>query len=368
MNGLIVFNSNPCNVGDYIQSLASSLFFDRIDRYIEREDISNISAKESIHTIMNAWWMWSKQWPPSSVVNPLYISMHISPAASKWMLNEEGVAYFSKHNPVGCRDLNTLKMFQKKGIESYFSGCMTLTIGKQGKYITDKKSNEVIICDPYYNINIKSLFGKGNCNLISLIITLIKERHFFKKIYSSFGYKHKMYNVNSKFLKKLGHYFQLAYFYNSYSKLFSPDLIKGANYTSQWIENHNYTHEKLINKASQLVKRYAKAKMIITSRIHCALPSIGCETPVLFVTSSNLKSLTESPVGGRLDGLSNFFNLIEYNDRNELNISDSVNFDKPDIIDSNFSFQNKKEYISYRDDLIERCRTFVEQCIKTDTK
>lgn len=367
MNGLIVFAGKPCNLGDYMQSLAGSLFFEQIDKFIEREEVSHVSANEAIYTIMNAWWMWSKKWPPLSLIRPLYISVHIAPSAAEWMLNEAGVEHFRKYAPVGCRDLNTLKMLQDRGIESYFSGCMTLTIGKQGGYITDEKSGEVIICDPYYDINVKSLLGiRNRCNLMNILITMIKERCFLKKIFTKFGYKHKMFNVKCKLLKKIGYYFQLAYFYNAYSQLFSAELIKGAKYTSQWIENNDCTHEELLGKAKDLVLRYAKAKMIITSGIHCALPAIGCETPVLFVTSKELKSLTDTPVGGRLAGLSDFFNLIEYDDKNELNISDGVNFDKPDIIDLNFTFQNKKEYIPYRDELIKRCRSFVEQTNKND--
>lgn len=159
MNGVIVYNSNPCNIGDYIQSLAGSLFFDEIDRYIDREDVSKIENSTQIHTIMNAWWMWSKNWPPSPSISPLYVSLHIAPNASNHMLSAEGIKHFKLHEPIGCRDKNTEQMLLKKGINAYFSGCLTLTIGKQGNLITEKKSNEVIICDPYYNINIKTLFN-----------------------------------------------------------------------------------------------------------------------------------------------------------------------------------------------------------------
>lgn len=170
-----------------------------------------------------------------------------------------------------------------------------------------------------------------------------------------------MFNVKSKFIRKIGYYIQLAYFYSVYSKLFDPQLLKEASYTSQWIENQNYTHTELLQKAKTLVGRYAKAKMIITSRIHCALPSIGCETPVLFITSEDLRSITDTPVGGRLGGISEFFNLIEYNDKNELIIADNVNFKKINIIDSTFSFHNKKNYVPYRDALIERCKSFAKK-------
>lgn len=50
----------------------------------------------------------------------------------------------------------------------------------------------------------------------------------------------------------------------------------------------------------------------ITSRIHCGLLSLGCETPVSFVTSEELQSQSKTKVGGRLEGLSDLFHLVTY--------------------------------------------------------
>lgn len=355
MNGIIVFNSNPCNIGDYIQSLAASKFFSEVDYYINRENVSNFHGKEQTKVIMNAWWMWSKNWPPSIDIIPLYQSFHINPTAAKWILNINGVQHLRKYSPIGCRDIEMYNLLQEKGINSYFSGCLTLTLGKKGNYITTEKSNEIIICDPYYNINIKSLIW-GKCNIISLILLYIKKRDFFHKIRNSFGYKHKMFNIKNKILKKVGFNLQLAYFYQSYTTLFTKELIEHAHYTAQWIKNRNKTHQELLEEADILVKRYAKAKLIITSRIHCALPSIGCETPVLFVMAKELISKNQTPVGGRLSGLSDFFHTITYTSSNKL-VYNNSSF-KTDRIGEDFKLKNKDTYLKYRDKLIEECTKF----------
>lgn len=130
-NSLIVFRSNPVNIGDWIQCLAASKFFPQIDTHIERENVSQYDG-EYTKAIMNAWWMWTDNWPPSEKIKPLYVSVHISPEASKWMLNDKGIKYLKKYEPIGCRDWNTLKMLKSNGIDAYFSGCLTLTLGKWG--------------------------------------------------------------------------------------------------------------------------------------------------------------------------------------------------------------------------------------------
>lgn len=368
-NSLIVFRSNPVNIGDWIQCLAASKFFPQIDTHIERENVSQYDG-EYTKAIMNAWWMWTDNWPPSEKIKPLYVSVHISPEASKWMLNDKGIKYLKKYEPIGCRDWNTLKMLKSNGIDAYFSGCLTLTLGKWGGYLSKDRTDEIFICDPYYNITTKSLLW-GRCNLLSLMYVLAKHSKFFKKIYSSFGYKHKMFNIRNKKIKKVFKYFQLAYFYRVYTSLFSKELIENAVYTTQWIdlkdgdvssklsaENKSFEDELLLSMADKLIRRYAKAKMVITSRIHCGLPSLGCETPVLFVTSEELQSQSKTKVGGRLEGLSDLFHLVTYKKNNTITLTSELQC--KDKLTSKFCFTNKDIFKKYRDSLIQRCCDFVK--------
>ncbi len=127
--GLLRYNA--MNIGDEIQSLAASRFLPSIDEYIYRELISEFIPEKGKKTkcIMNAWWMWRpNHFPPSDWIEPLLISMHFTPAARKQMLSEKGKAFFRKYGPVGCRDIGSTKWLQDNGVDSYFSGCLTLTL------------------------------------------------------------------------------------------------------------------------------------------------------------------------------------------------------------------------------------------------
>jgi ribosomal protein S3AE len=55
-----------------------------------------------------------------------------------------GGDYMNAYGPVGTRDLATLKTFQDIGIDSYFSGCITLTLPKQ-KIVKPKKEYICIV-------------------------------------------------------------------------------------------------------------------------------------------------------------------------------------------------------------------------------
>jgi hypothetical protein len=47
---------------------------------------------------------------------------------SEFFLAPSMVKYFNSHGRVGARDLGTLELLRKAGVESYFSGCLTLTL------------------------------------------------------------------------------------------------------------------------------------------------------------------------------------------------------------------------------------------------
>lgn len=73
-------------------------------------------------------------------------------------------------------------------------------------------------------------------------------------------------------------------FYRAYIRLFTEDTLLEAEYISQ--QNVGYrkrydTEQERLCEARRLVGKYAKAGLVVTSRIHCALPCLGLETPVI---------------------------------------------------------------------------------------
>lgn len=153
MNGLLVCKptSYSKNIGDYIQSVAQELFYDKIDMYCEREELNRINASEKINLIMNGWFMWRPEnFPPSECINPLFVSFHLVPSIADKFFTKETLEYLKRYEPIGARDLGTMELLEKYGVKSYFSSCLTLVLGM--KYKCEKKNDEILFVDPYYRV------------------------------------------------------------------------------------------------------------------------------------------------------------------------------------------------------------------------
>jgi hypothetical protein len=48
------------------------------------------------------------------------------------MLREPSLSYLRRHGPVGARDLDTQRLLEARGVESYFSACLSLTLQPAG--------------------------------------------------------------------------------------------------------------------------------------------------------------------------------------------------------------------------------------------
>lgn len=143
--GIIKYSS--INIGDEIQSVASSRFLPRVDEYVHRERIGSFIPKTGKKTklIMNAWWMWEvENFPPSDYIDPLLISMYIREEKHKEFLTAKTKDYLLKYGPVGCRDKATCDWLNSEDIPAYFSGCLTLTLQRNWKIF---RENYVLCVD-----------------------------------------------------------------------------------------------------------------------------------------------------------------------------------------------------------------------------
>ena len=141
------------NLGDEIQSIAARQFLPSIDLLVDRDRPNHLppEAKDSYKIVFNGWHTHAPEnWPPSPDLDPLLVSVHITaemPSLNKsrlrpseTLLQGRNLEYFKAHAPVGARDLWTKRLFEDHGVESYFSGCMTLTLGtgaerRRGNYV-----------------------------------------------------------------------------------------------------------------------------------------------------------------------------------------------------------------------------------------
>ena len=285
-----VNTSSFINIGDYIQALASSQFYPRIDGFIQREGLREYNG-EKVATIMNGWYMHNPlHWPPSPSIIPLFVAFHINTSVKEQMLGEESIQYLKRYEPIGCRDLFTMESLKSKGIEAYFSGCMTLTLGY--KYKSTTRNSKIYFVDPYVFVDKNPL------------AFLLKFPFLLRKL-------RKICSISKKWYGGLTvqGIVKSTLFLRTYSQLFNEELLVSGEFVSQagtsgWPKND----KELLNKAELLVKEYSQAGLVVTSRIHCALPCLGMETPVLFTIAKETSEFSAC----RLGGLKDLFNVIEY--------------------------------------------------------
>ncbi len=358
------------NIGDYVQAVATRQFVQPISQYIEQEEANDFfpADKQPVRLIMNGWFQWrSENWPPSEYIYPLLISMHISPLKADDLLKPEGIEFLKKYGPVGCRDHYTQKLLESKGVPSYFSACMTLTLGKNYSIPKDKHKG-IYIVDPFFEVPdvIKDDNGKKKIccgNLIKGVCAILQhfpsayklsKNHFFK-VYSPKGFL-------DRSSAKLRPLYKAALFYKTYNKRFDRGLLLNATYVTHWMDvkmDGSVTNDDLLDIAEKLVKQYASANMVITSRIHAGLPCLGVGTPVVFIANEEVISENGSfNTPGRLGGLVDLFRVLAL-ENNKFNSDDSV-FKKIDKFSSSTVFENKTDWKKYADDLSIKATEFMK--------
>jgi len=338
---LLAVSCDMVNIGDYVQALASSQFYPRIDGFIEREFVHEYNGEPS-RVIMNGWYQHNPtHWPPSGNIEPLYVAVHINSTAREKMLCNESIKYFKLHEPIGCRDTATRDMLKEKGVDSYFSGCMTLTLGK--KYRSEEKDGKVYFVDPYFvtNWNLK--------NKIKNAVFLFFHYSKIKKIAA----KHPDPKTG---LRKM---MIITTFFREYRKIFTDETLLNAEYICQqskhWKEDFP-TNEERLKEAERLVKGYAKAALVVTSRIHCALPCLGLETPVIYTENAQQSEASAC----RFGGIRELFTILKW-DKNHLEPEYSIT---GKISARNNLPVNKNNWKPIADQLISRCSEWIKQDLK----
>lgn len=357
------------NIGDYVQSVASNQFISHRDVIIEQEeaDVYKSTDGRRCRLIMNGWFQWrAENWPPSEDVYPLLVSMHISPLREEQLLSPNGIEFLKKYSPVGCRDLYTEKLLNDRGIPAYFSACVTLTLGN--KYHVDENERKgIYIVDPYFEIPAlyEDVDGKKILNddvfnefVIEYskhadVINELASRKFFKE-YSPTGFLDRDDSDYRPFYKA-------TCFYKVYSQKFSDEILLNAEYITHWIDVDmaNQTTEDLFDIAEGLVKQYAAAELVITSRIHAGLPCLGMNTPVIFIANNEVTSMAGTyNTPGRLGGLIELFRILKLNENNQFTTEDKV-FAEIDKFTVDTKFENRMDWKPYADRLTRQLTAFM---------
>ena len=324
------------NIGDYIQALASSQYYPHVDGFLDRDEDLNSYDEEPCKMIMNGWYMHNPQnWPPTEKIIPLFVAFHLNVLVREELTSSISVNYLKKHQPIGCRDTNTMDILTSAGIKAYFSGCMTLTLGK--KYHNEEKDHTTYIVDPILSVDY------GLNNIYQALRVIVRHPLDIINLLKKDGLH--LHDGKNK-LKKI---VKTALYYKVYSKMFSKDIIMNSTYIHHYVENKNDDFY-LLDKAEQLVKLYAKARLVITSRIHCALPCLGLETPVIYLREKADDYISTC----RLGGIEDLFNMVEINDGDL-----QSNFKIDSVISSENYPVNKDSWKVYAQELDNRCKKFI---------
>jgi hypothetical protein len=281
------------NLGDEIQSIAAQQFLPKIDLRIDRDhlNLTPNGAPELSKIILNGWHTHAPEnWPPASFLHPLITSFHVT--RQKFSKNSGGLnpvdillqgknlEYLRAYAPIGARDFWTRDLLLERGVESYFSGCLTLTLGTQ-----EPLDREDYICA----VDVPE-------SALLKLREISKARLFVRTHYLDGG-----------------------------------------------------TNGERVYLAQRRLSLYSRAKCVITTRLHCALPCLALGTPVLL--------LADVDRDDRFGGLGTLLNHCTLKDFVQGKIAYDV--DNPPL--------NSNEFATYRARLIRGVRLFISGNEESET-
>ena len=230
--GILVYDYNyngkidkiRANIGDYIQSLAALQYLPKNCKpyFIDRDSIQFYHGPK-VKLIMNGWHILKEgNKYCSTQIIPFFLSYHLENQTNLPTIFTENLKQFS---PIGCRDEATKKQLNEYGINSYFSSCLTTTLDIDYLVQEKERTNDIIFID----------YKFGQVPKADKFLFSLKKYNFNHIIHT----KHKF--------------------------------------------NLNLTHIERFKLAKSLLEKYSKAKLIITTRIHGALPCLALHTPVILI-------------------------------------------------------------------------------------
>lgn len=234
----------------------------------------------------------------------------------------------------------------KKGVKAYFSACLTLTLNRT---IKNNSSRDIVyIVDPivdHYINNHLTLKNSFYClwTLFSHFSFLLKLK---RKYSSDLQYTFSFDRIG---VKKI---INLITFYRIFNGFVERDVLLKAKYvTHVYKEREEIDINSKLELAQEILQKYANARYVITSRIHCALPCLAFETPVIYIQNMDENEMSHCRFGGIVD----LFNIVKISTKKSKLISSCLG----EKLRWNTIFVNKNTYVKYQKDLLKRCLEFV---------
>jgi len=263
------------NLGDDIQTLAAAQFLPKIDFIIERDHPrlsknlrEKLRSNTHVKVIMNGWFTHKPlSWMPDPLLKPLFVSFHIHPPISKVFLGRKSVVEYLKHNePIGARDFYTFRMLNELDIASFFSGCLSLVLDYRYKFSKKIINHDYILL----------------CDLDKEVVDMIKDILIERRIpYISFHQK--LFTSSLELLLPQG-------VKRIIRRVIGENGYQLASAILYELFDASKIRESIIWNRMKLAEKYlaviAHSRLVITSRLHTALPALSFGVPVIFVNNN----------------------------------------------------------------------------------
>ena len=258
-----VFSYDSINLGDEIQSIAAARLIKKLggsaeyllgrESHAVQKITTDVSFEtslipldddqvKSVRVLLNGWMdgnymAWPENLPVEVQQDALLISIHINELPKDqtydWLENANSLKEqkkslldhtytFLRDKTIGCRDPFTYAKIMRRGLKAYMSGCLTMTLESD----TDAARTKIYLVDVSMD-SIRKYLPPADMEFLSnaRLITHV--------------YDGKSTDVVQKFML-----------------------------------------------AEKLLEKYKKARLVITSRLHCALPCLAYGTPVVYYHQS----------------------------------------------------------------------------------
>ena len=298
------------NLGDDIQAWPAWQFWGRnVDAVLERDTLEwwhppgfDLKPEEKVAIIFNGWLTYNpKKWFPPQNLSPLFISLHIAPEIAPKFFRPELVEYLSQFE-IGARDLATLDLLKGYGLKAYFSGCLTLTVSHWLSRTVPLKEFRPLIIDlnkeamRYVPLEIQNASINDTQEISSQTSAILKWISQVTKM---------------RWAKALKTIVPRPLLHS----LFYPVLRKTLD-MSPGLPKSPLSRLVLAEERLRLI---SGASLVLTSRLHVALPAASLGVPVILVHPR----LHEDPRFSGLSGLVNSYTLEEFRE-----VSHDLSYDK----------------------------------------
>lgn len=240
--GLLVY-SNSNNIGDFIQSLAAAQYFDEIEYYIDRDYINDYSHLGDIDLIFAGWFMHT-------------------PHCGTYAFEDNDV---TKKKFIWCQcheSGNDLNWPPPKNINPVF---VSFNISNEN-LLNAAGSKEYLIkhgpigCRDYHTLEILQKHNIPSFFSGCLTLTL-------KSKFKESDRTNKIYVVDCPVPDEYK----------------DDENVEKIVHTFSKKELFDLTIQEKLDKAQELLDKYATAKLVITSRLHCMAPCLAFNTPIIWL-------------------------------------------------------------------------------------